>query len=271
MNLAHATKMLRSTRVLRGSIVQKPIEKSHDKTLIKVNNLTVKYRGKTAIENVSCALKKGRVISVIGPNGAGKSTIFKAVLGIVKPETGDVKFARDLGKRDIAYIEQRSALDLSFPISVQEVVLLGTYPKLGLLRRPGREEKERAVAALETVQMGEYENRQIGELSGGQLQRVFIARALAQQAKILLLDEPFTGIDTVSESLIVEVLKCLTEKGKAVSIVHHDLHKVEEYFDDIVILNRVLIAQGPVEATFNAHNINKAYGDALGRVVVKGE
>ncbi|MCH3487093.1 metal ABC transporter ATP-binding protein, partial [Enterococcus faecium] len=174
-------------------------------------------------------------------------------------------------RKKIAYVEQRSELDLSFPIDVLGVVLLGTYPSLRIGQRPGKKEKERARQALKKVGMEEYAKRQISELSGGQLQRVFIARALAQGAEWIFLDEPFVGIDALSERKIFDILQELKNSGKTILIVHHDLHKVEEYFDEVILLNKQLIASGPVQEVFTSKNLQLAYGEIIRHLVKGGE
>ncbi|SHH61351.1 iron/zinc/copper transport system ATP-binding protein [Anaerosphaera aminiphila DSM 21120] len=238
--------------------------------VINIENLTVSYQGKVALDNLSCSIPKGKITGIIGPNGAGKSTLFKAILGLIKVDSGNFLFEDGVDKRDIAYVDQRNAIDLSFPIDVLDTVILGTYPKLGLFHNPGRIETEKALDALKIVKMEPYVKRQIGELSGGQLQRVFIARALAQEAEVFLLDEPFVGIDVVSESLIMETLKMLQKQGKSVAIVHHDLHKVRELFSNVILLNKELVAQGSVDNAFTVENVNKTYSGSLGDVVIKG-
>ncbi|GGC87499.1 metal ABC transporter ATP-binding protein [Enterococcus wangshanyuanii] len=240
---------------------------------ITVQHLTVSYQGQKALLDISLQLSAGKITGIIGPNGAGKSTFLKGFLGLIKTDSRTVlagEIPIDTQKKRIAYVEQRSALDLSFPINVLEVVLLGTYPKLGLFHRPGKQEKEKAFAALKTVQLEAFAKRQIGELSGGQLQRVFIARVLAQDADIIVLDEPFVGIDMTSEKVIMDILKALKEVGKTIVIVHHDLHKVAHYFDEVVILKKKLIAYGPVATTFTNKNIQLAYGDSMGDIIIKG-
>jgi len=237
---------------------------------VQIEDLTVRYSGKTALSQITLELEKGAITGIIGPNGAGKSTLIKGVMKLVHVDNGRVMInghAVEKERNNIAYVEQRSALDLSFPISVYDTVLLGTYPKLPLMKRPGRVEREKAAAALDTVKMTGFADRQIGSLSGGQLQRVFIARALAQDAEIFLLDEPFVGIDIVSENLIMEILFALRDQGKTIAIVHHDLHKVEEYFDNVIILNQSLVASGSVKEFFTTENIRKAYGDTLGPIL----
>lgn len=240
---------------------------------INVNGLTVSYQGKTAIEDVTLEIKPGAITGIIGPNGAGKSTFLKGIIGLVKPISGTSAIGgvniRE-AKKHIAYVEQRSAIDLTFPITVEEVVLLGTYPKLGLLRRPKKVDKEKVLSCLQLVKMEEFRKRQIGELSGGQLQRVFIARALAQDAAIIFLDEPFVGIDMTSEKVIVDVLKELKTVGKMIVIVHHDLHKVTEYFDELIIMNKHLVSYGPLKDSFTTANIQQAYGSSMGDIIIKG-
>lgn len=240
---------------------------------LTINHLTVSYQGQQALTDISLQIPAGKITGIIGPNGAGKSTFLKGMLGLIKTDTRTVLIGGrpiDTHKKRIAYVEQRSALDLSFPINVLEVVLLGTYPKLGLLKRPKKEEKEQALTALRTVQLEEFSKRQIGELSGGQLQRVFIARVLAQEADIIVLDEPFVGIDMTSEKVIMDILKRLKEAGKTILIVHHDLHKVAHYFDEVILLKKKLIANGPVTANFTNKNIQLAYGDTMGDIIIKG-
>ena len=240
---------------------------------LAVQALTVQYQGRTALNNIHVTIPSGKITGIIGPNGAGKSTFIKGLLGLIKTKERNVLLnnqAIDQQKTTIAYVEQRSALDLSFPISVFETVLLGTYPNLGLLKRPGKKEKQAAMAALKMVQLEDYAQRQIGELSGGQLQRVFIARVLAQGAEVIFLDEPFVGIDMSSEKVIMDILKSLKNQGKMIIIVHHDLHKVSHYFDELIALKNRLIAAGPVEQTFTAETLQEAYGDLLGDLLIQG-
>ena len=250
--------------VMHDDLTKKPVN---------VSNMTVAYQHKKAIENVSVSIQPGKITGIIGPNGAGKSTLLKAVIGLIKTETGKVSVgdqSLDTIRKRIAYVEQRSAIDLTFPIKVDETVLLGTFPKLGLFRRPKKAQKEKVLECLKQVKMEDFAKRQIGNLSGGQLQRVFIARALAQEADIIFLDEPFVGIDMVSEKLIVDLLKKLRDEGKTIVIVHHDLHKTREYFDNLIILNKTLIAEGSVNQTFTTENIQAAYGESMGEIIIKG-
>lgn len=238
--------------------------------IINIQQLTVAYQGKLALNEVDVMIQPKKITGIIGPNGAGKSTFMKAILALIPKVSGEISFGDSLlkeARKKIAYVEQRNELDLSFPIDVLGVVLLGTYPSLRLGQRPGKKEKERAQQALEKVGMASYGKRQISELSGGQLQRVFIARALAQQAEWIFLDEPFVGIDAVSEKKIFSILKELKAAGKTIIIVHHDLHKVTEYFDEVILLNQQLIAAGPVATTFTSENLKIAYGEVIGQLV----
>ena len=242
-------------------------------TMIQVENLSVNYAGNKAINDINLTIPTAQITGIIGPNGAGKSTLLKSLLGLIDYQ-GMVTFGGNKLKevqKNIAYVEQRQELDLSFPINVFDTVLLGTYPKLGLIKRPGKKEKQLAQEALEIVDMQNYSHRQIGELSGGQLQRVFIARAIAQQPDWFFLDEPFVGIDVVSEEVIVKVLKKLRDEGKSMVIVHHDLSKVTEYFDYLIMLNKTVSAFGPVEQVFKKNNLSDIYGTSFVDLVSGGK
>lgn len=233
---------------------------------IRVENLSVAYRGKIALRQIDLELVPGKLTGIVGPNGAGKSTLMKGILQLVNIRSGKISYGdQPLAKqrKKIAYVEQRQDIDLSFPIDVFGVVLFGTYPHLKMFQRPGKKEKAFAYECLEKVGLTEYADRQISELSGGQLQRVFIARALAQKAEWILLDEPFAGIDATSEKIIIELLKELRNEGKSIVIVHHDLHKVTDYFDEVILLNKGLIASGPVEQTYTTRNMEKTYGSEI--------
>ena len=196
------------------------------------------YLGTPVLKNVNFEVPKGKMVGVIGPNGAGKSTLIKAMLGLVK-STGDVSIDGNL-----AYMKQGSDYDLSFPILVSEVVMLGIYPSLGLFKRPKRRHRLLVEEALKRVGMEDFKNRQISELSGGQWQRVLFARILVQDADVILLDEPFTGIDVDSEVRIIEILKQQRAMGKSIFIVHHDLDSAANYFDELILLNKSVIACG---------------------------
>lgn len=236
------------------------------KDAIVVSNLHVSYFGKEVLHDIAFTISKGKSVGIIGPNGAGKSTLLKVLLNLISKDKGDITILgstlKEVRKR-IAYVPQRSTIDWDFPITVKDTVLIGTYPTVGLLKRPGRKERELALKCLEKVDMIEFQDRQIGELSGGQQQRVFLARALAQQADLFLLDEPFVGIDATSEEMIVKILKELRDEGKTIIVVHHDLNKAEKYFDELLLLNKELIAKGSVKEVFTPKMISKAYGGQL--------
>ncbi|WP_449599967.1 metal ABC transporter ATP-binding protein [Paenibacillus sp. Marseille-Q9583] len=240
---------------------------------MEIRNLNVDYFGNSALENVNIDIPFGYTIGIIGPNGAGKSTFIKSLLEVIKKRSGTVMVeGKDISeyKRKIAYVPQKNDIDLTFPITVKDTVLTGTYPNLRIFQRPGKKERQSVEECMAMVDISDLADKQISNLSGGQLQRVFIARALAQKADVFFLDEPFVGIDLVSEKIIVKLLKQLREEGKTILIVHHDLHEVEEYFDKVIILNKKLIAFGDVEDTFTADNILNAYGASLGNLVIKG-
>lgn len=232
------------------------------KTAIAVKELYVSYFGSEALKNVSFTVEEGKLVGIIGPNGAGKSTLLKALLNLIQKEKGEVAI---LGKTikemrtKVAYVPQRSSIDWDFPITVFDTVLLGTYPKLGVFKRPKKIDKAFAYECLEKVGMTEFSNRQIGELSGGQQQRVFLARALAQEPEIYLLDEPFVGVDVTSEETIILILKQLRDLGKTVVVVHHDLRKAKEYFNELILLNKELIDFGVVEKVIRPEVLEKAY------------
>lgn len=241
--------------------------------MIKVENLSVSYYGNEVVSDVSFEFAAGHLIGIIGPNGAGKSTMIKALLNLIPKDKGTVLVdgeSIEKKRKKIAYVPQRSDLDWDFPICVFETVLMGTYPSLGLFKKPGEKEKELALKSLERVDMLDYKDQQIGELSGGQQQRVFLARALAQEANMFFLDEPFVGIDIASENNIVKILKELREEGKTVFVVHHDLSKVETYFDDLILINKDLIKAGPVEDVFVFETMSQAYESNFGTLMMKG-
>lgn len=230
--------------------------------VIEVKNLSVSYYGNEVLHDVSFEFGPGKLVGIVGPNGAGKSTMIKAILELIPRDNGSVKiFGKNMvdSRKKIAYVPQRSNIDWDFPINVIDTVLLGTYPKLGLFKRPGKKDKALAWECLDRVGMTEFANKQIGELSGGQQQRVFLARALAQEAELFFLDEPFVGIDVASEKTIVGILNELRDEGKTVFVVHHDLSKVKDYFDDLILINRELIESGPVTDVFRQDIMSKAY------------
>lgn len=234
-----------------------------DVPAIEVEDLTVAYRDKPVIWDVDMRVPQGVLMAIVGPNGAGKTTLIKAILGLVPPVAGSVRICgRPYAevRRLVGYVPQRSSVDWDFPTNVLDVVMMGRYGHLGWFRRPGRRERELAFQALEQVGLVEYAHRQINQLSGGQQQRVFLARALVQDAQIYLMDEPFAGVDALTERAIIEVLRTLRAAGKTVVVVHHDLQTVEEYFDWVTLLNVRCIASGPVREVFTEENLRRTYG-----------
>ena len=231
--------------------------------VIEVEQLTVNYDKTPVLWDVKFSIPKGKLVGVVGPNGAGKSTLLKALLGIVKPLSGKVRFFDKPFKEmreKIAYVPQRTSVDWNFPISVLELVLMGRYRKLGLFKWPKVADRDAARRALEMVGMASFENRQISELSGGQQQRLFIARALLQEADIFFLDEPFAGVDMRTEREIISLMTRLKNEGKTLLIVHHDLSTVQNYFDWAILLNKALVACGPIDEVFHQENIFRTFG-----------
>lgn len=229
---------------------------------ITVTGLHVDYGSVTALRGVDAHFPAGRSTAVMGPNGAGKSTLVKALVDLVPRTAGQVRFGdrqTDAVRRRIAYVPQHSAVDRDFPIDAAATVLLGTYPRLGWLRRPGRAERALAAEALEQVGMSALADRQIGRLSGGQLQRVFLARALAQRPRYLLLDEPFVGVDATSEQIIVDLLRDLRDGGATVVVVHHDFRTVADYFDRVLLLDGEVVAAGTVAEALTDQALSRAY------------
>lgn len=233
---------------------------------LETHDLSVSYRHQPVLYGVDVIVPPGRLVGIIGPNGAGKSTMLKAVMGVVKPSGGKVEiFGKPLEQSlsRVGYVPQRESVDWDFPVTVEDVALMGTYGSLGWFKRPGKAERERARAALEKVGMTPFADRQIGELSGGQQQRVFLARALAQEADLYLMDEPFAGVDAATERAIVELLREMRDRGKTVLVVHHDLHTAEKYFDMMMLLNMRLVAFGDTADVFTPELLDKTYGGRL--------
>ncbi|WP_322889781.1 MULTISPECIES: metal ABC transporter ATP-binding protein [unclassified Yoonia] len=241
---------------------------------LHVEDLTVTYGANPVLWDIDLDIPPGVMCAIVGPNGAGKSTLIKAALGLVRPVAGHVRFlGRPIGQMrgQIGYVPQRHSVDWDFPTTARDVVEMGLYRDLGWLRRPGKAEHVRALAALAEVGMQDYADRQISQLSGGQQQRVFIARALVQDAPILILDEPMAGVDASTEAIIIALLKKLRDAGRTVIVVHHDLTTVQSYFDWLVMLNVRIIAQGPVAQTYSAENLRAAYGRHLAMIAVPAE
>ena len=239
-------------------------------TAIEINDLTVAYREQPVLWDVDLDVPAGVLMAIIGPNGAGKTTLIKAVLGLIRPAAGRILiYGRPYAeqRRLVAYVPQRGSVDWDFPTSVLDVVMMGRYGTLGWIRRAGRREREAALEALVKVDMVDLADRQISQLSGGQQQRVFRARALVQDARVYLMDEPFQGVDAVTERSIIDILRDLRSRGRTVVVVHHDLNTVPEYFDWVTLLNVRVVASGPVAEAFTPANLRAAYGE---RVAVPG-
>ncbi|MED2947852.1 manganese ABC transporter ATP-binding protein MntB [Bacillus subtilis] len=233
---------------------------------VELDNVTVAYHKKPVLQDISLQVPEGKLIGIIGPNGAGKSTLIKTILGLVPRASGDISiYGKDYKDQRIriGYVPQRGSVDWDFPTSALDVVLMGRYGRIGLLKRPKKEDVEMAKAALAKVGMLDYAKRQISQLSGGQQQRVFLARALCQNADIYFMDEPFAGVDAATERAIMTLLAELKEKGKTVLVVHHDLQTAEDYFDWILLLHLRKIAFGPAENVFTIENLQKTYGGRL--------
>ncbi len=242
------------------------------KHVIEVEDMTVAYEEKPVLWDIDINIPKGVLMAIVGPNGAGKSTLIKAMLNLVKPISGKVLFnglSYECQRRYIGYVPQRGSVDWDFPTSVLDVVLMGTYGKIGWIKRPGKKEKEKSLDAIKKVGMEEFVDRQISQLSGGQQQRVFLARALVQDADIYFMDEPFQGVDAKTERAIINILKELRLRGKTVIVVHHDLQTVKEYFDWVALLNTKLIQYGKVDEVFTDENLRITYGST--DRVLKGE
>lgn len=233
---------------------------------LHVEDLTVTYGQAPALLDIDIDVPPGVMAAIVGPNGSGKSTFIKACLGLVSPMAGHIRaFGHPVSdvRSKIGYVPQRTSVDWDFPTTVLDVVTMGLYGQLGWFRRPGRAEREKAMAALAELGMQDYATRQIGQLSGGQQQRVFIARALVQDADLYFLDEPMAGVDATTEAMIIALLHRLRDQGKTVIVVHHDLSTVRRWFDWLIMLNGAVIAQGPVAATYTAENLRRAYGGQL--------
>jgi len=233
---------------------------------LELHDLTVSYEKKPVLWGIDLQVEEGRLIGIIGPNGAGKSTLIKAIMGLLPLSSGWVKcYGRPVSKqrRLVGYVPQRESVDWDFPVTAFDVVLMGRYGHVGVLRRPHKKDRHIAHECLEKVGMQPFAHRQISNLSGGQQQRVFLARALAMQSQIYLMDEPFVGVDAATEAAIITLLKELREMGKTCLVVHHDLQTAPEYFDDMILLNMRLVAYGPTPEVFTPEILQKTYGGRL--------
>lgn len=243
----------------------------HDSALLslEVEGVTVSYaNGHVALRDVTLALHGGSICALVGVNGSGKSTLFKAIMGIVRPVAGAVRIDRlpvraALKGNLVAYVPQSEEVDWSFPVSVWDVVMMGRYGHMNFLRMPRARDRAMAEQSLARVGMLEYRERQIGELSGGQRKRVFLARALAQEARVILLDEPFTGVDVNTELAIIALLRELRGEGRLMLVSTHNLGSVPEFCDQVVLINRTVLAAGPTADVFTEENLLQAFGGVL--------
>lgn len=239
-----------------------------DQPILDVSHLSVCYDGRGALENITFHLHAGERVAVVGPNGAGKSTLLKVVAGVLTPDEGAVRVYgfRPGGHVCIGYVPQRSQVDWRFPVSVADVVMMGRIAKLGFLGWPKKRDWDFVHASLETVGMADLAKRQIGQLSGGQQQRMFIARALAQEAELMLMDEPLTGLDVPSQEGLLSLLGELQHARVTVMVATHDLEQAARCFDRILLLNHRLVAFGPAQEVLQPEILSKAYGGKLSTV-----
>ena len=243
---------------------------------ICVEDVTVRYNnGHTAIHNVSFHLEGGTTCALVGVNGSGKSTLFKSLMGLIHPQRGNITLChlpikQALKQNLVSYVPQSEEVDWQFPVSVYDVVLMGRYGYMNFLRRQSETDKQKVQEAMQRVNIEHLAHRQIGELSGGQKKRVFLARALAQQSKIILLDEPFTGVDVQTENAIVDLLGQLRNEGHLILVSTHNLGSVPDFCDQVVMINRTVIAAGSTETTFNQHNLELVFGGVLRHIKLLG-
>lgn len=244
---------------------------------LNVDDITVTYNnGHTAIHDASFRLNGGTICALVGVNGSGKSTLFKSIMGMIKPTKGQVTFnnisvKQALKQNIIAYVPQTEEVDWDFPVLVSDVVMMGRYGHMSFLRMPSKEDKRQVDLALDRVNMLDFKHRQIGQLSGGQKKRVFLARALAQQGKVLLLDEPFTGVDVKTENAIIDLLKALRDEGHLILVSTHNLGSVPEFCDQVVLINQTVLAFGETRTTFTPQNLMTTFGGALRYLSLSGE
>lgn len=236
---------------------------------IDMENVTVAYHGKVALHSATLQLPAGTICGLVGMNGAGKSTLFKAVMGFVKPVRGRVSIdgwpIRQAQKRNlVAYVPQSEEVDWNFPVSVYDVVMMGRYGYMNWLRLPQAADKQAVRESLERVEMWQMRDRQIGELSGGQKKRTFFARALAQQGKVFLLDEPFAGVDIKTEKMMIHLLMDLRQTGHTILISTHDLASITTFCDQVVLINRTILAYGETSEVFTAENLSRTFGGPVG-------
>ncbi|MEP1536966.1 MAG: manganese/iron ABC transporter ATP-binding protein [Paracoccaceae bacterium] len=248
----------------------------HPEPGVSAQDVTVTYRnGHTALWNASFEIPRGTVTALVGINGAGKSTLFKAIMGFVPTAKGDIRILgltvrEALRQNLVAYVPQSEEVDWAFPVLVEDVVMMGRYGHMGFLRRPKSQDHAAVDEALRRVNMQEFRHRQIGELSGGQRKRVFLARALAQDGQVILLDEPFTGVDVQTEDQIVALLRELRDEGRVMLVSTHNLGSVPEFCDRTVLVKGTVLKHGPTETTFTRENLEHAFGGVLRHFTLGG-
>ncbi len=234
-----------------------------NKDCVKIEDLTMAYHDKPVLWDIDTVVKHNSITAIVGPNGAGKSTLLKGILGLLKPITGKIEILDKPVKdalNQIAYVPQTGSVNWDFPTTALDVVTMGRYVHLGWFKRPGEKEKKLAMQALDQMGMLEFADRQISQLSGGQRQRVFLARAICQNASLYIMDEPLAGVDRKTEGIIMSLLKEFQKDNKTVIAVHHDLNTLEEYFDHVIVLNKVVISQGLLQEALTKEAIDRAYG-----------
>ncbi|WP_136635918.1 manganese/iron ABC transporter ATP-binding protein [Pseudooceanicola onchidii] len=243
---------------------------------IRATGLTVAYRnGHTALRDASFAIPRGTITALVGVNGAGKSTLFKALMGFLPASSGKIEILgqpvrKVMKDQAVAYVPQAEEVDWTFPVLVEDVVMMGRYGHMGFFRRPRAKDHEAVAKALARVNMTDFRHRQIGELSGGQKKRVFLARALAQDAQVILLDEPFTGVDVKTEEQIIALLRELRKEGRVMLVATHNLGSVPEFCDRVVLVKGTVLAHGPVAEVFTPDNLKQAFGGVLRHFLLEG-
>ena len=244
---------------------------------LEINDITVTYKnGHTALYDATVSIPHGSITALVGVNGSGKSTLFKAIMGFVTLAKGDVNILGQdvktaLRSNQVAYVPQNEEIDWNFPVLVKDVVMMGRYGYMNMLRIPSKNDKKIVDESLQRVSMVEFKDRQIGELSGGQKKRVFLARALAQESKIILLDEPFTGVDVKTEDQIMSLLRELREDGKVMLVSTHNLGSVPEFCDRAILINETILVSGTTQEVFTQENLQLAFGGVLRRFVLSGK
>lgn len=243
---------------------------------IFARNVTVTYRnGHTALHDTSFEIPRGTITALVGVNGAGKSTLFKAIMGFIPTAAGEIRLLgktvkQALKENLVAYVPQSEEVDWAFPVLVEDVVMMGRYGHMGFLRRPQQQDRDAVNDALRRVNMLEFKHRQIGELSGGQRKRVFLARSLAQDGQVILLDEPFTGVDVKTEDQIIKLLRELRDEGRVMLVSTHNLGSVPEFCDRTILVKGTVLAYGTTEETFTQSNLEKAFGGVLRHFTIGG-